>query len=239
MGYVKEKYTKPYFLCKDNEGKPTPYGVEGISNFRQGSIRQIIPDILESINLQNKIIFSIGFGRGEEIKYALDKGCEYVIGVDFSVDAFHIATEYIAMFYHDTFNTSFRKVSLYCMDILDYLKGEKGNNPNLVSLIDVVFMFDVLEHIPRDEAIEIFKYLKPLLNSYSVIAVNIPFYEIDDDVVKEGIKSGAGDNSDCYPETQGMHCNRYTKQSFIKFLTDVGYELVENNLSLCRKKVDV
>lgn len=215
MGYLKEKYTKPYFLCKDSEGKPTSYGVEGISNFHQGSIRPIIPQLLQSIDLKGKNIFSIGFGRGEEIKYALDKECAVVWGVDFSQDAYRIAYEHIEKYYPDT-----DKFVLACEDVLEFLKRMVG-----LPWIDVVFMFDVLEHIPRDEAAQIFTYLKPLLNPIAVIAVNIPFYGIDNDVVKEGVKGGAGDNSDCYEETKGMHCNRYTRESFLSFMYAIGLEL--------------
>jgi hypothetical protein len=77
------------------------------------------------------------------------------------------------------------------------------------------------------------------LNPSAVIVVNIPFYGTDNDVVKEGVKGGAGDNSDCYEETKGMHCNRYTKQSFIQFLNDAGYEPIDGNLFLCRQRINV
>jgi predicted SAM-dependent methyltransferase len=215
MGYLKEKYTKPYFLCKDSEGKPTSYGVEGISNFHQGSIRPIIPQLLKSINLKGKTIFSVGYGRGEEIRYALDKECLMVYGVDFSQDAYQIATEYIQKYYPDT-----NKVTLFCADILDFFKLQEGT-----PYIDIVFIFDVLEHIPRDEAEEIFKCIIPFMKPEAVIVVNIPFYGVDNDVVKEGVKGGAGDNSDCYEETKGMHCNRYTRESFLSFMYAVGLEL--------------
>jgi predicted SAM-dependent methyltransferase len=215
MGYLKEKYTKPYFLCKDSEGKSTPYGVEGISNFHQGTIRPIIPQLLQSINLKGKTFLSIGYGRGEEIKYALDKECSMVYGVDFSQDAYKIATEYIQKYYPDT-----NKVTLFCADVLDFFQLQNGT-----PYIDIVFMFDVLEHIPRDEATQIFAYIKPFLNPGAVIVVNIPFYPVDNDVVKEGVKGGAGDNSDYYEETKGMHCNRYTRESFLSFMYAVGLEL--------------
>jgi len=226
MGYVREKYDKRYFLCKDDTGKPTAYGVEGINSFHQGSIRPIIPQLLQSIELKDKVIFSIGYGRGEEIKYALDRGCNQVIGIDFSEDAYHIAIEYIKKYYPNT-----NKVMFFCMDIFDYFKAKV-----IKPYIDVVFMFDVLEHIPRDEVVVIFKEIRPLLNPNAVIAVNMPFFTIDNDVVKEGVKSGVQDNSDYYKETQGMHCNRYTRESFKQFLLAVGYEPIEDNLFLCKKK---
>jgi glycosyltransferase involved in cell wall biosynthesis len=215
MGYAKDKYTTPYFLCKDNEGKPTAYGVEGIDSFNQGSIRPVIPNILESIDLKDKAILSIGYGRGEEIKYALDKGCANIWGVDFSEDAYRIALDHIGKYYPGS-----GKFVLACEDVLEFLNRMEGE-----PWIDVVFMFDVLEHIPRDEAIAIFKAMRPFLKPGAVIAVNTPFFGVDNDVVKEGLKEGAGDNSDWYEETKGMHCNRYTRVSFLSFMYSVGLEL--------------
>lgn len=215
MGYAKEKYVKSYFLCEDNAGKPTAYGVEGIESFNQGSIRQVIPNILASIDLKDKTILSIGYGRGEEIKYALDKECADVLGVDFSEDAYRIANDHIQKYYPDT-----DKVVLACEDVLAFLKRMEGE-----PWMNVVFMFDVLEHIPRDEARMIFQLLIPFLKPGAVIAVNTPFFGVDNDVVKEGLKEGAGDNSDYYEETKGMHCNRYTRTSFLSFMYSVGLEL--------------
>lgn len=229
MGYLKEKYNKSYFLCKDENNKPTRYGVEGISNFHQGSIRSIIPNMLSAIDLNGKAILSIGYGRGEEIKYALDKGCANVWGVDFSEDAYRIAIDHIHHYYPDT-----DKVTLACEDVLEFLKRMEGE-----PWIDVVFMFDVLEHIPRDETIAIFKVMRPFLKPEAVVVVNIPLYYTDNDVVKEGVKSSAYDTSDLYEETKGMHCNRYTKTTYLQFLDDVGYEHINDNLFLLRPKVTV
>jgi 2-polyprenyl-3-methyl-5-hydroxy-6-metoxy-1,4-benzoquinol methylase len=225
MGYMKEKYTKQYFLNQDDNGNKTKYGVSGIEEFYKGDIRKADKDILQQLDLKDKNILTIGFGRGEDIKYCVEHGCIYICGVDFSQDACDIAEQYL-----NKYNINKDKYSIVCGDILDILDDgiwdiKYSNGLTEVIWYDIVLMFDVIEHIPRNEVRIILQQLEHFTKKDHLLCINTPFYNVDNDVIaEECINRKAVDSSDLYIQTQGMHCNRYSKFSLKKFLLYYNYK---------------
>lgn len=219
MGYVKHKYTREYFLKKDDAGTPTLYGVAGVDEFVKGDIRATDKAILRCLDFKGRNVLELGFGRGEAIKYALDNGAVKVVGVDFSEYASDIAENFLTRHgYVD------RRYELHCKDALEFLREYRPVKAH--ELFDIVLMLDFVEHVPRSELTEVLQLMHAALSTRAVIAVNTPVFRVDNDVVAEGLKPEARDTSDELEETMGMHCNRYTKESFISFMRDCGFQAI-------------
>ena len=85
MGFLKEKYTREYFLSQDKDGNKLNYGALGGKEFLEGEIFEDIKDSLATLeNYEHKNVLEIGFGRGESIKYLVQHGIDSYYGVDFS-----------------------------------------------------------------------------------------------------------------------------------------------------------
>jgi 2-polyprenyl-3-methyl-5-hydroxy-6-metoxy-1,4-benzoquinol methylase len=230
MGYMKEKYTKQYFLNQDDNGNKTKYGVSGIEEFYKGDIRKADKDILKRLDLKDKYILTIGFGRGEDIKYCIENGCKFIEGVDFSKDACNIAFNYLTQY-----NLNQNKFSIIYMDILEYL-NDYVYVINRKGLFDIVLMFDVIEHIPRNEVRAILKELEHFTKKDHILCINTPFYNIDNDVILEGVNYKNNDSSDFFIETQGMHCNRYTIKTLEAFMNEYNYNN-EKDCKIFKKRI--
>lgn len=222
MGYLKEKYTKKYFLKIDEKGNPTKYGVEGAELFNKGKavIRDVDRNILDQINFKNKTVLDFGFGRGEALKYSSDKGAKTLFGVDFSKASYEIATS--------LFKRHKIKANIECMDALDYVEKILKRKVNIN--FDVILMLDFVEHIPRVELSAMFKRILNLMSPKGIVVINTPVFNVDNDVVLEGIKREAFDTSDLFIETRGMHCNRYTRESLNSYLMDQGLYLIKGHI---------
>lgn len=216
MGYAREKYTKEYFLKQDVNGNKTNVGVEGLEEFKMGKIRLADERILSRINFIKKNVLDMGFGRGEAIKFSLEHGANKVIGVDFARDSQSIATELLR---HYQLNAD-----LYCKDALSFLKNYQKLYPHLKQ--DIVLMLDFIKHVPRQELKKILILLQNIVSNESILVINTPVFKIDNDVLKEGLKDGARDTSDESEITAGMHCNRYTKKTLIKFMREAGFKAI-------------
>lgn len=210
MGYAQDKYTKTYFLRRDENGNPTDFGVIGLEDFEKGGIRSQDKALLAPLDFKGKTVLELGFGRGEAIKYALEQGARRVVGVDFSKDAAAIARQFLQQYE--------LVAEIICADALEFVKCEKNEN-----CFDVVVMLDVIEHIPRTECAVLLKEMHRILRPKTLLVINTPVFGADNDVLVEGLKPRARDESDDYPETSGMHCNRYTKASLRHFMRACGY----------------
>jgi 2-polyprenyl-3-methyl-5-hydroxy-6-metoxy-1,4-benzoquinol methylase len=220
MGYVQEKYTKAYFLRQDEHGKPTAYGVIGLEEFEKGGIRFQDKALLDPLDFKSKSVLELGFGRGEAIKYALEHGARQVVGVDFSADAIAIAKGFLEK--HGL------TAELICADASEFVRSE------IKTRFDFVLLLDVLEHVPRAEAAMLLKDLHQILQNKSVVVINTPVFGADNDVINEGLKARARDESDDFPETAGMHCNRYTKGSLKRFMQTCGYSAIGGHFFINR-----
>jgi 2-polyprenyl-3-methyl-5-hydroxy-6-metoxy-1,4-benzoquinol methylase len=221
MGHVKHKYTREYFLKKDDAGTPTLYGVAGVDEFVKGDIRATDKAILRCLDFKGRNVLELGFGRGEAIKYALDNGATKVVGVDFSEYACDIAGDFLIRH-----GCSGGRYELHCQDALEFLRKNGRVRVKDDELFDIVLMLDFVEHIPRSELTEILKWMHGTLSVRAVVAVNTPIFKVDNDVMKEGLKPEAKDTSDECEQTRGMHCNRYTKESLINFMKDCGFQAI-------------
>jgi len=219
MGYVRHKYNRTYILKKDPFGNQTPFGIDGADEFRRGGIREADYEILRQLNFEGMDVLEFGFGRGEAIKYAIDNGASRVVGVDFSIDAYNIAREFL-----NSYNI---KAHIFCEESLIFLKSyiEKKE----YNSFHIVLMLDFVEHVPRTELKELLILLHKILISKAVIVINTPVFGEDNDVILQGVKLKARDTGDEFEETAGMHCNRYTKISLENFMKECGYQVASGH----------
>ena len=220
MGHVREKYTSEYYLHRDEDGKPVGYGVDGLEDFHNGMVRAIDRDILERIDFRGKRVLDLGCGRGEAVKYAVQHGAGDVHGVDFSADAIAIARRFL--------DEAGVAAHLHCADALELLRTWSAQETG--GHFDIVMMLDCVEHIPRVELSALLRELLPMMSERGVLAVNTPAFGADNDVLVEGLKPEARDDSDDHEETAGMHCNRYTCGSFKAFLRRHGFGALSHHL---------
>lgn len=183
MGYLKEKYTKEYFLGSVDKKTNKIYGVAGFESFKQRHIDKRYQHFLSNLNLKGKVILDMGCGRGEVVNCCVKKGAKKVIGIDFSKDAIKIASE---------FNRNNSNVELIEMEAKDL---------NFKDVFDVVFMLDVIEHIPNEEMQIIYYKTYSALKKEGILILNTPIQKSISDK----------DASDFTPATMGMHCNKQTK----------------------------
>lgn len=220
MGYLKNKYNKSYFLKEDEQGQPCTFGVEGAELFKQNcsSLRSIDQLVLAPIDFTAKTTLEFGFGRGECLRFAVEKGASAVYGVDFSDDAYGIAKEYL--------ERNGLAANVFCADALNFLTHlDKYIGRNDIKF-DLVLMLDFIEHVPRSELTQILSELKKHFSRDGVIVINTPVFAVDNDVISEGLKTEAIDSSDEFEATAGMHCNRYSQESLADYMAQQGFSRV-------------
>ena len=220
MGHMKEKYTLEYYLHHDKDGRPVGYGADGLDDFREGRVRPVDRDILERIDFRGRRVLDIGCGRGEAVRYAAEHGAAEVHGVDFSEAAIQIARAFL--------EEAGVPAELHCADALELLGAWSARS--VAARFDVVMMLDCVEHIPRSELTTLLVTLRPLMTRRSVLIVNTPAFGADNDVLREGLKPEARDDSDEFEATAGMHCNRYTCRSLKVYLRRLGFASLSHHL---------
>lgn len=82
-------YDNPIFFKEYNDMRNTKKGKSANDLIEIPTIRKMLP------NLMNKKILELGCGYGENCKYFLDKGANYVLGTDISKNMLNIAKENI------------------------------------------------------------------------------------------------------------------------------------------------
>ncbi len=191
MGHLKEKYIKEYFLGSIDKETGKAYGVDGFKSFKSSLIDRRYTKFLNNINLKDRAILDIGCGRGEVVSYCLKNGCKRAVGIDFSKDGLDIARG---------FNRDNPGVELIEMEARDMeFKDE----------FDVVFLFDVIEHIPDEEMQVIYPKVYAALKDDGMVVLNTPIFNSPDDI----------DETNYMPPVEGMHCNKQTKE---KLRADLG-----------------
>jgi SAM-dependent methyltransferase len=187
MGWLREKYTRTYFLHEDEQGNRVPFGADGVEDWAAGRIYRRAQRLLDVLDFEGAAVLDIGFGRGEAIRYALQHGAARVVGVDFAQPAVEIARQTLREFPAERYE--------------------------LVCAFRHVLMLDAIEHIPRSEVEQMLPLLAQRLEPGGTLVICTPFYEQDDDVLTAGGKRSTRDVSDDVEETRGMHINRYTEKS--------------------------
>lgn len=211
MGWLREKYTREYFLGRDVRGHRLPYGVYGVEYWEKGEMYPRGKRLLDSLNLSDAIVLDIGFGRGDGIKYCLQRGAAYVTGIDFADAALKIAYLTLEGFPR----TNYR---LLCEDVLDFLLKEPKR-----SQFTHVLMMDVIEHIPREQVEKLLPEIYDRLIPGGYLVIHTPFYPEDDNVFVTGGKKICMDSSDQFEETRGMHVNRYSFNGLGEHLARFGF----------------
>ena len=184
MGHLKDKYTKQYFLGSIDKKTNKIYGVTGFENFKHQRVDKRYVKFLRNLNLHGKVVLDIGCGRGEVVNYCAKRGAKRVVGIDFSKDAIGIASE---------FNRDNSNVELIEMEAIDI---------NFKNVFDVVFMLDVIEHIPDEEMQVIYPKVYSALKKNGMLILHTPIFKSPKDK----------DGSDFIPAVSGMHCNKQTRE---------------------------
>lgn len=211
MGWLVEKYTREYFIPRAPDGRRLPYGVDGIEFWERGELYPPAKRLLRRLNLEGARVLDIGPGRGEAMRYSLQRGAAHVTGIDFAAPAIEIARQTLRPFPADTY-------TLVHEDVLPYLQRAPGE-PQFRHIL----MLDVIEHIPRTEVDAILPILFRLLMPGGALVVHTPLFPEDDDVLVTGGKAASRDDSDDFEQTRGMHINRYSDESLGKALGACGF----------------
>lgn len=183
MGHLKEKYTRQYFLGSVDKKTNKIYGAGGFESFKCGYIDKRYTKFLRTLNLKGKAVLDIGCGRGEVVNYCAKRGAKRVFGIDFSKDAIKIASE------HNQNNCNVELIEMEAKDI------------KFENVFDIVFAFDVIEHIPDEEMQLIYSKIHTALRKNGILILHTPTFESSEDK----------DNSDFIPVISGMHCNKQTE----------------------------
>jgi len=217
MGVFQEKYTKEYYTGIKEDGTILPYGLERRKDdgYQRGDVRELDEYILSRVSFSGQRVLEFGYGRGEAIKYAMERGAASYEALDFSQAAAELAKEFLA-------EQGIDGVKLHCTDALQFMLNCPKDN-----MYDIVIMLDVVEHIPRIELEQVMKLLHHHLSEKAVIVIGTPVYREDNDMtvepLKEANKKNMVDTSNLLPETFGMHNNLYTVPSLQKFMASCGY----------------
>jgi len=190
MGYLKEKYTKEYFLGSIDKTTNRIYGAGGFESLKGGRLNKRYKWFLNHLHPKEKVVLDIGCGRGEVVNWCAKKGAKKVIGIDFSRDAIQIATE---------LNKNNSNVELFEME---------AKNINFEIMFDIVFMFDVIEHIPDKEMQGVYHKIYSVLKNNGMLILSTPIYNSAEEK----------DSSDFIEATKGMHCNKQTKEKLVSDL---------------------
>ncbi|WP_295437985.1 bifunctional 2-polyprenyl-6-hydroxyphenol methylase/3-demethylubiquinol 3-O-methyltransferase UbiG [uncultured Thiodictyon sp.] len=211
MGWLKEKYTKQYFLQRDDEGRKLPYGVFGVEYWERGELYPEARMLLDTLDLANADVLDIGIGRGDSMRYCLQHGVKYITGIDFAEASIEIARSTLA-------GLMKKNYQLVCDDALAFLE----NQPKIPRFTHV-FLLDVIEHIPRYEVEQLLPQIFERLVPGGVLVIHTPFFIEDDDIIVSGGKEICKDSSDKFEATAGMHVNRYSAEGLGIQLQNFGF----------------
>ena len=219
MGFLRDRYTREYFTGRASDGTKLGYGALGADEWRDGGIFDEIRTRIDIIDLRGKSVLEIGYGRAESARYMLsEKGVAHYVGLDFSEAAFALASETLA----DRPATQFE---LHCADALEFLAGK-----NYANRFDVVFMLDVIEHIPTSETAALLPLLVSAIKPGGHLVVDTPFYGVDEDFIGQGFLYVDPSASDVHPRTSGMHCNKFTRERLISEMKAAGLHTRSDHL---------
>ena len=185
MGFGKDDYTRTYFLGGVVDG--VHIGVDGYKAFRAGLISEDRKEIVkEAGSVEGKIVVDIGCGRGEILKLCSIAGARICYGTDFAPAAVEIARD---------FNYGDGRVVVYEQEAIDLDLPEKA---------DIVFMADVVEHIPTKEMPYVYQGIRNNMNSGGRVVISTPAF---------------GTNK----SYRGLHCNYQTEGSLYAEMECIGF----------------
>ena len=186
MGFLKEKYTKDYFLGGTDPSTGKEFGVRGFESFRVGRVHITYTRHMKAAlkvlgTFEGKDLLDVGCGRGELETLLLELGPRRVVGIDFGPAALEICRKFV----------DDPRLELHEMEAKDMPWRQE---------FDAVFMGDVIEHIPASEHDPVLERVRAALRENGVLVMYTPMYT----------SPQAKDDSDSMPSTSGMHCNKQT-----------------------------
>ena len=176
-----EQYTRDYYLGAIDAETGKKYGAAGAEAFKAGKIDGRYMRFLRTLPLKGKTVVDIGCGRGDIVRAAAMRA-RRVTGIDYSVDSCYLAGQA---------TSHLPNVRISWLDITKF---------QLIRQHEVIFMLDVIEHIPQKDMAKVYWMIYRALKDDGVLIIDTPMYKSRD----------AKDSSDAIPATQGMHCNKQT-----------------------------
>ena len=153
---IEHLYDETYFLGGISKHTGQFIGVEGYQHFKQGLIQPKKIRCANTLDFKDKNVLDIGFGRGEILRYCDQNGAKSCIGIDYARAAVEIADSYLPIDIN-IYNLAFDEI------------GEIHETD-----IDIVYMMDVIEHIPMDELEKGFEQLVPKLSPTCELFASTP-----------------------------------------------------------------
>jgi cyclopropane fatty-acyl-phospholipid synthase-like methyltransferase len=153
-------YDETYFLGGRSKFNGKIIGVGGMKEFRAGGISTKKLAVVKMVDIKDKVVFDVGFGRGDVLRHCL-KTAKKCIGIDYSPAAYKIASEAVP------------EATLYQLAVSDIDQMPETG-------IDVVFLMEILEHVSTEEWKEFFSKLMPKLNEGAVVVGTTPSHRMGD-----------------------------------------------------------
>lgn len=193
MGWLREKYTRSYYLpARPDQG----YGVAGYQEFLDGTVYEPVHSILATVDWSGKRVLEIGPGRGEALRFCFQHGASSALAIDFAEPAVQITRE--------TLEAWSDQVEVVHGDALELEHEDE---------FDVCLMFDVLEHIPEEELQVVLWRVVRALKPGGLLLWHTPNY----------VDKQRQTATDLIPETAGMHVNKKDYVNFSVQLCDYGF----------------
>ncbi len=119
-------------------------------NPRQQKIISYLKNVFQKYNFNNALEIGCGIGI---ISGFISKNIPKVTGIDISEENIKFA------------KATNKKVTFYCSDFLEFSVKDK---------FDLITLFDVLEHIPKEIHTDVFKNINEMSNPNTIIIMTIP-----------------------------------------------------------------
>lgn len=196
-----DRYTEEYFRGPedDDEAKPVHWAAGGYREFRQGQVHYKFHRMLRIAEryvrgYAGKKVLDCGCGRGEMLRLLVRAGCATVVGLDFSEAAVELARSFEPA------------ATVNQMNLTDM---------RFVKEFDIVFLLDVVEHIPAETMAQVYERVRAALVDGGTVVIQTPFFVMDNQY----------DPADHHPVTKGMHCNKQTFRGLRQDLQEYGFRI--------------
>ncbi|MBI9073492.1 MAG: class I SAM-dependent methyltransferase [Melioribacteraceae bacterium] len=128
---------------------------EGISNWYLKNLESYSYEFSNlKIDFENKIILEIGCGIGGFLYYLNHKGISNFLGIDIDEKQISVCKQFVTP-------------KVICKDVFEFL--DETNEK-----FDVIVMFDVIEHIKKDNIIPLLKEINNILNKNGLLVLRTP-----------------------------------------------------------------
>jgi 2-polyprenyl-3-methyl-5-hydroxy-6-metoxy-1,4-benzoquinol methylase len=196
-----DQYTRDYYLGAIDAETGKRYGAAGAEAFKGGKVDGRYMRFLRTLPLKGKDVLDVGCGRGDILRACCGK-VRSALGIDYSFSACVLAI---------SATSGHEEIDIRCKSILDMETPKQ---------FDIIFLLDVIEHIPQKDMAKVYWMVYRSLRGDGVLILDTPMYKSPDDK----------DSSDTIPATQGMHCNKQTKDSLYLDLWARGFKKYSHNV---------